>query len=165
MTGLGKPTWYVMPRLRAGHPEFVIYILRYVSSLNQCASRISIYNSLMNFSDASDAPDDELVKEVYAYFGLCMYMAQVFEAGLINILTALEAAASSQPTRRNFDRLYVKHEALTFGNLLKGLEKHNFLPMDLLVEARKVKSLRDHLAHRYFREHVLDSMTIGGNHK
>lgn len=74
-----------------------------------------------------DDPDEELVKEVFAHFGLCLYLSQVVETGIINILTALETATSSQSTRQTFDALYEKHEALTFGNLLKELKRHIFL--------------------------------------
>jgi len=112
--------------------------------------------------DPSSEPDGDLVKEVYAHFGLCMYFAQVFETGLINILTALETAASPQPIRQTFDDFYTKHETLTFGNLMKGLGKHSFLPADLETEVRSLKSERDHLAHRFFRDHDIDFMSVGG---
>ena len=116
----------------------------------------------MNIVDASDRPDGELIKEVYAHFGLCVYLAQVFETGLINILTALETAASKTPTRQTFDDLYTKHESLTFGNLMKALSVHSVLPTDLVKEIRQLKAERDHLAHRFFRDHDLDFITVGG---
>lgn len=107
-------------------------------------------------------PDDELVKEVFAHFGLCLYLSQVIETGLINALTALETAASSEPTRQTFDTLYEEHEGLTFGNLLKKLSRHNFLPRDLAVDSSRMKSKRDHLAHRFFRDHDIDFVAPNG---
>ena len=104
------------------------------------------------------------MKEVYAYFGLCMYYAQVFETGLINILTALETARSRMPIRATFDRLYQEHERLTFGNLINALSRHHFLSTNVMEEALKLKVERDHLAHRFFRDHDLDFMTVGGCH-
>ena len=115
-----------------------------------------------NTINASDTPDGDLVKEVYAHFGLCMYLSQVFETGLINILTALETATSNTPSRQTFDALYAKHESLTFGNLMKALSVHGVLPNDLMEEVRHLKAERDHLAHRFFRDHDLDFMTVGG---
>lgn len=111
---------------------------------------------------ASDHPDGDLVKEVHAYFGLCMYFAQVFETGLINALTALETAADKKPFRQTFDTYYAKHEAQTFGNLLKALARHKFFPDDLIEEVTRLKADRDNLAHRFFRDHDLDFMTVGG---
>lgn len=112
--------------------------------------------------DASAAPDGDLCKEVYAHFGLCMFLAQVFETGLINILTALETAASENPIRRTFDELYAKHETLTFGNLMKALQRHNIVPSDLEQQILQLKAERDRLAHRFFREHDLNFATIAG---
>ena len=112
--------------------------------------------------DASSAPPPDLRKEVHAHFGLCMYFAQVFETGLINILTALETAQSKVPTREAFEASYVRHESFTFGNLMKALAAHKFLPNDIEKEAYGLKADRDHLAHRFFREHDLDELTVGG---
>ena len=60
--------------------------------------------------NAADSPEGDLVKDVYAHFGLCVYLAQVFETGLINVLTAIETSASKTPTRQTFDVLYAKHQ-------------------------------------------------------
>lgn len=109
----------------------------------------------------SDSPDDELIKEVYAHFGLCMYRAQVFESALINILTLLETSASKSPTRKTFDDFYKKHERLTFGQLMAALETHKILPARLAHKIRGLKAERDHLAHQYFRDHALEFQTVG----
>ena len=109
-----------------------------------------------------DAPDEELIKEVYAQYGLSMYLSQVFETELINILTALETSKSGMPTKQTFDDLYSKHEDLTFGNLIIALTAHQIIPDDLMEEIRKLKSDRDYLAHRYFRDHDLSFMTAAG---
>ncbi|HEY4941506.1 MAG TPA: hypothetical protein VII56_08760 [Rhizomicrobium sp.] len=115
-----------------------------------------------NYINASASPDGELVKEVHAYFGLCMYFAQVFETELINTLTALETATDEKPFRQTYDMYYAKHEALTFGNLVRGLIRHNFFPSALIEEINALKADRDHLAHRFFRDHDLNFMTVGG---
>ncbi|MDE2230254.1 MAG: hypothetical protein KGL11_14595 [Alphaproteobacteria bacterium] len=112
-----------------------------------------------------ESPDEELVKEVYARFGLCMYCAQVFETGLINILTLLETSASRTPTRWTFDSFYKKYERLTFGQLMAGLETHKILPPNLANEIRTLKLERDHLAHQFFRDHVLDFQTAADCHQ
>ena len=93
-----------------------------------------------------------------------MYFAQVFETGLINILTALATAQNAIPTRTTFDTLYTQHERLTFGKLMKALSVYRFLPEDLEREVMLLKAERDHLAHRFFRDHDLDFMAVGGCH-
>jgi hypothetical protein len=112
--------------------------------------------------NASGPPDDDLAKEVYAHFGLCIFLSQVFETGLINVLTALETAAHKKPTLQSFDALYAKHQSFTFGRLLSALSVHRVFPANLIRQVRELKAARDHLAHHFFREHDLDFMSIGG---
>jgi hypothetical protein len=112
--------------------------------------------------DLSASPGDELVKEVYAHFGLCIYLAGVFETGLINILAQLSTAADASPTRATFARYYSMYESFTFGNLISELKKRTALPQDLLDEASERKKDRDYLAHRYFRDRDMDFVTVGG---
>lgn len=109
-----------------------------------------------------DPPDDELVKEIFAHFGLSMYLAQVFETGLISILTAIETAASKEPTPKTFATLYQRHEMLTFGNLMRSLARHNIFPASLGADVRQLKEERDYLAHHFFRANDLNFMTVGG---
>ena len=88
-----------------------------------------------------------MCKDVYAHFGLCVYLAQVFETELINVLTAIETSASKTPTRQTFDVLYAKHQTLTFGNLMSALSKHSLFPAELAAQVQKLKDERDNLAH------------------
>ena len=118
----------------------------------------------LKLTDASIPPNGDLVKEVYAHFGLCIFLSHVFETGMINILTALETASSKKPTRGVFDNLYAKHEKLTFGKLMKALKGHGLIPNDLMREMHQLKTVRNHLAHRFFRDHHLDFMSQGGCH-
>ena len=118
----------------------------------------------MHSLDASDDPDDDLIKEVCARFGLCVYLSQLCETRLITILTTLKTADSQQPTRQTFDALYLNHERLTFGNLLNELLKCGVLSDDLLKQLRDGKNERDQLAHRFFRDHDMNFVTVGGCH-
>jgi hypothetical protein len=164
-------------RTRSWHalPKRTRPLLRIVTALvRQNFSRLQVVEpfgpaaadvrSCVKLLNASASPDGDLVKEVHAYFDLCMYFAQVFETGLINILTALETARSGMPIQATFEKLYQDHERLTFGNLINSLSKHNFLPEAVVREALELKVERDHLAHRFFRDHDLDFMTVGGCH-
>lgn len=116
----------------------------------------------------STDPDDEQVREVYARYGLAMFQAQVLEHGMVNALLVL----SLMPTIRTFkdraaweaafDRFYDVELGRTFGNMLKRLETLDGFPPGLLAQLRAAKFQRDHLAHRFFREHDLDFMTSEG---
>jgi hypothetical protein len=110
--------------------------------------------------------DDEAsiqIREVYSRYGLAMYQAQVLEHGMVNAVVV----ARMLPTMRTyndreawedaFDRAYDSELAKTFGNMLRALE-----PLELIGRLRAAKVERDHLAHRFFREHDQDFIGMAG---
>lgn len=113
--------------------------------------------------DTSEA-DGDLVQEVFAHFGLALYLVQVFETGLINALTVLVAAESGRP-REVWDATYVQHEKLTFGNLVRSLSKKAFFPQALEEEVLALKAERDALAHGFFRRHSIRFNAVAGCHE
>lgn len=101
-------------------------------------------------------------------YGLAMFHAQVLEHSMVNTLLVFVL----MPTRQTHsdeatwyaahDRFYDVELGKTFGKLLDGLAKIPDLPADLLERLRASKIDRDHLAHRFFREHDTDFMTSEG---
>jgi Ni,Fe-hydrogenase I large subunit len=100
-----------------------------------------------------DTPTSEVLKEVYAWYGACMYHGQVLEVGLGSLLTALETAKSKAPTRATFDALQANYEKKTLGTLIGKLSSHAILSSDLAEALKNANTKRNHLAHHYFREH------------
>lgn len=113
--------------------------------------------------------DNEVqIREVYSRFGLAMYMAQVMEHGIVNallvlsLLPSMKGMADRTSWDEAFDRFYDAELAKTLGNMIRTLEKTGAMPPDLIERLRVAKGYRDHLAHRFFREHDLDFMTKQG---
>lgn len=119
----------------------------------------------------ADDPKSVQMREVYSRFGLAMYMAQVLEHGMVNallvlrLLPAMRDYADRTSWDEAFERFYDAELSNTFGTMVKALENTRSLPEPLLVRLRAAKSERDHLAHRFFREHDLDFMTQSGRTK
>lgn len=109
----------------------------------------------------SSEPEADLCKEVYAYFGLCMAISQTFETHLINTLTVYTTHIDPIPTRQTYDRHYAEHQKLTFGNLVKRLSTYSHFS-HLESEVVSMKSDRDFLAHRFFRDRAEEFITRGG---
>lgn len=107
-------------------------------------------------------------REVYARYGLAMSQAQVLEHGMVNTLLvfSLMPFMSDYPSHdtwvKAFDRFYNVELAKTFGNMLKAIAAVPGFPTSLLDRLRSAKTDRDHLAHRFFREHDTDFMTREG---
>ncbi len=101
-------------------------------------------------------------KEIYAFFGLASYSAQVIEAGVINLAVVLRVPEVNVITRDQFDELYNSLGKRTFGQLLKiakPLIELSDTEERILDEALE---LRNMLIHRYFSERAEEFMSRAG---
>lgn len=107
------------------------------------------------------------VREVYAQFGLAMYVAQVLEAGVLNALTLWEAlqlwgARQGMPFEDLSDELWEANFALTLGGLLKKFRKAIAGDAALTAVLGDALRKRNQLAHSYFWNHAEDMMSFEG---
>lgn len=125
----------------------------------------------MNPADAIwpvDDPESALVREVYARYGLAMYMAQVLEHAIVNALLVLRFLPtrpdhqSKESWEAAFDDFYVGEFGKTFGNMLRTLATLDIAQSPLMERLRGAKKTRDILAHSFFRDHDLAFMTQAG---
>jgi len=99
-------------------------------------------------------PEDFGVKEVYAFFGLAAYCAQVLEKGLVNMAVALRVKGL-RLTVSEYDALFEEHSKKTLGQLLK--RARNTIPisndLDALLEDALEK--RNWLIHQFFADRAV----------
>ena len=107
-------------------------------------------------------PEEYDEKEVYAFFGLAAYTAQVLERGVIIFSVVMRIGKIPKVTRNLIDKLYADFESKTFGKLLKYERNSNVLQGDLLDDLDNALQLRNKLIHRYFYEHAENFMSIQG---
>lgn len=102
------------------------------------------------------------VREVFAQFGLAMYKAQVLEQALVNVLTYAQASKASYPSPEIFEAFLDDNLTVTMGRILRRLEP--YLENDQLFgrELSDALTLRNRLAHSYFREHDHDFFSFTG---
>jgi len=91
-----------------------------------------------------------------------MYYTQVLETGLINLLTYSEAHSRNLIFQGKFDELYQENEKLTFGKIIKRVSETGLVPATVMEKIRGIKADRDFLAHRFWRDRVIDLMTVDG---
>ena len=105
---------------------------------------------------------DDLVRDVYAHFGLALYNAQVLEHGLVNAIVFASKVAERLPTLADFDALLGSNFERTLGGLIRELS--NQVPVDpMLAELLKsALARRNWLAHHYFRERAVTFMNETG---
>mgnify|MGYP003700174199 FL=1 len=106
--------------------------------------------------------DDEQTRDVYAHYGLTMYLAQTLEHGIVNALVILRLPEKDKYTRQDIDDFMEGRFQKTLGALLKHLKSEVVLPSDLESTLTEALNRRNYLAHHYFREKAECFVTRSG---
>jgi hypothetical protein len=106
----------------------------------------------INELDAQDppVPEDGDEKEVYAFYGLASYNAQVAERGLMQLALLLRLQRIPNATRANYGQEYEALARLSFGQILTELTVDETLPDDVRTLLQKALVLRNYLTHHFF---------------
>jgi hypothetical protein len=105
---------------------------------------------------------DEQVREVYAHFGLAVYMAQVLEHALVNAMVVGRLPQRARVTGSEIDDFMSEQFDATLGKLIKELGHYMVVPEALAGALQRALRTRNWLAHRYFREHAVEFMSEAG---
>lgn len=108
---------------------------------------------------------DDQHREVFARFGLAVYMAQVFEHGAVNLLCVLDMAegrlTSADEVDAHFDQLF----ADMLGKHVRRLTNRGTLERADLDLCTRALAARNRLAHRYWREEIVSMATEAGRQR
>jgi len=101
-------------------------------------------------------PESTDEKEVFAFFGLCSYCAQVLEGGLINLAVVLHSRGLTSVTWQEIEAAFERIERKTFGQLMNDVRRR--VTVSAAIEAALEAALRDrnYLAHRFWATHDVD---------
>lgn len=106
---------------------------------------------------------DEHVKEVYAHFGLAVYLAQVLEFAIGHSIIYLELIPQKLKQKctreqwiNDYDLFMHQHFKKTLGKMMKSLQFVTTIPEGLETLLSEALSKRNWLAHGYFRERAVD---------
>ena len=106
-------------------------------------------------------PENARVRDVYAYYGLAMYMAQNVERGL-SMLLALEGQPEGA-TAWDFDARLAENYQSTFGELVsKFLSSSLAASTGLSARLQRANEQRNDLAHQYFWDRGIQFVSPGG---
>jgi hypothetical protein len=106
-------------------------------------------------------PEGTDTKEVYAFYGLAAYSAQVLEKGLVNLVAVLHTDGLFI-TRAQFDTLFARFDGETFGRLVR--EARTKIQIPAQIEALLADALvkRNKLAHHFFADNAAAFKTERG---
>jgi hypothetical protein len=114
------------------------------------------------------------IRDVYAHFGLAVYLAQCVEHGIVIALLYTKLipgehsraksgkAFSATDFERRFDVFMDKQFEETMGGLISRLLKSATLPAGFDIQLIKAKEVRNFLIHRYFRERAEEFVSRTG---
>jgi hypothetical protein len=97
-----------------------------------------------------DQPDDDLIRELYARFGLAYYQSECLHRGLCVILALSELPSRDLVTRLMVEERLAKAFTLTLGDVAAKVEA--VLPAELIGELQKAVTTRNFLAHHFWFE-------------
>jgi len=108
--------------------------------------------------------EDDHVKEVYAHFGLAMYMAQVLEHGIVNAFVFLNLLPKTEGkwSPDEFEHYMNTEFEKTLGRLIGKLRTLTTIDNDFEDLLGNTLKKRNWLAHDYFRERAEEFMSSTG---
>ncbi len=95
-------------------------------------------------------------KELYAFFGLCSYYAQVLEQGVVNLAVGLRVRGLTVLTAPNVSDAFDRADRETLGQLLHDVRRQVQIPGDTERWLGRALGDRNYLFHRFFVEHDVD---------
>ena len=105
-----------------------------------------------------DQPNDELIRDLYATFGLAYYQSECLHRGLCIALAYLGFPKADFLTRPRVEELLAQSFSLTLGEVAENLE--GILPAEWNTEVQKAVELRNFLAHHFWfdRAHLMHNV-------
>lgn len=117
-------------------------------------------------SDSDNMTQEVIWREMYSRIGIIFHIIQMVEYNIANIISIEEYEKETKTVfdikdidriRTNIDLKFQQLSRLTFGGLNKEVEKSIYLKYIDLDKLKKIKEYRDYLAHRCFKEKLLDN--------
>ena len=107
----------------------------------------------------------EIIKEVYARYGVAMYFAQHIEMSISVLLTTIKMSRGKIKTDLNYDFHLEKNFKTTLGRLIGYIKEVIEIDDKLEEDLEELLNLRNYLAHSYFRENSINFKKKDGRHQ
>lgn len=106
----------------------------------------------------SDKPSDDLIREMYARFGLAYYQSECLHRELCMVLAWSGLPSRDRITRPRVEERLAKAFSLTLGDVVTKLD--GVLPAEFAAEIRAAVDARNFLAHQFWfeRAHLMYSV-------
>ncbi|WP_338201358.1 hypothetical protein [Candidatus Nephthysia bennettiae] len=109
-------------------------------------------------------PDDDLVKDVFANYGLAAYLSHVLERSLVNALTTVYGPGPARLTEQQLELRFQELSVKGIGALLSTLRDAG-LSTEVLLVVQGALEDRNRLVNHFFWDHMVDIATDEGCHR
>ena len=110
-------------------------------------------------------PENDHHREVFAHAGVALYMAQVLEHGLANVMLLARAGGAEFRTPEDYERVLDELLAPTMGRQIREALKIVSFSDAQIAALRDALQKRNFLVHEFFRERVTDFVTANGRNR
>jgi len=101
-------------------------------------------------------------RELFAYYGLTMYYAQVLEHEIVNLLVLAHIVEAQENAENILSDPWEDRFRDTLGQLFRKLEPFLADDRELVDDLGEAVRVRNRLAHSYWRDHADDSLSLYG---
>jgi hypothetical protein len=115
--------------------------------------------------ESPPGPHDDAVAGVIYNYGMTMYLIQVLEHQVVNLIVASNLPRRECLATGELSRVREKAFRQTLGLALKELTACVNLPADLGEKLDGIVLKRNELAHRFFREHYKEMQSVSSNER
>lgn len=105
---------------------------------------------------------NDQARDTYAYYGLAMYMAQVFEHEVVNLLVLARIVEVQESAECIVSDPWEQRFRQTLGQLSQQLRPYLEDDQQLMEDIGDGVRVRNRLAHSYWREHAEDAEAYSG---
>jgi hypothetical protein len=119
-------------------------------------------DAVQSHVQAAGEDESNQARDTYAYYGLAMYTAQVFEHEVVNLLVLARIARAQEIAERILADPWERRFRDTLGELFKRLKPFVAHDQQLADDIAEGVRVRNRLAHSYWREHAEDALSVRG---
>lgn len=125
-------------------------------------SRIEFGAYMFDPKEYSSLPEDEQYKQVYAYFGLLVYIFQLLEHQLLNMILIINKVKNKSMPVDTYNKLFYDYSGKTMKGLLNPIMRTYQISKPHRRELEDVICKRNYIVHHYFKDNIFKTYTLNG---
>ncbi len=120
---------------------------------------------MITLEEFCNLDENSQIKEIYACFGLSIYLMQCFEQQLMNMILIYARVNKIAVNVAEFDEIFEKNKTKTMGKLINSVFEEFEIKEKDRLDIWKLHNTRNYFAHHYFKDKISEWNGIEGRVK